>query len=455
MIYKNFYIQVLIRIILLTLNIFVTIYLVITYNEEYLFFTIFILTFIAFLQIIFLFKYFTKIVKQLNLFLMNINNKAYIDQLPNINSNNSLNELIKNINRNIRQYEQLEYQYEDTKLLYSQILNTIPTGIILLNDFEEIIFKNNYAIDKLKINSIQNWKAVIKIHNNLVDLNINTINDSKSIEVEIQDLKHTLYFEMNTFRKEQKITKLITFTNIQTEIDKKETEAWHNLSKVLTHEIMNSVTPLVSITDSIKHIIKNPSGNLKTPQELENDSINDIELSVNTLQNKTRNLLKFVHDFRELTKTPQIIPEEISGIKLMNNILIAFKNEISNLNIELILPQKDNDILLIVDIALTEQILQNVLKNAIQSFNYTANKQKIIQIKFEKVDSKKMIRIIDNGCGIPKNEIDKIFMPFYTTKENGSGIGLPVVKQLMELHQGEIQISSKVNEGTNVCLAFR
>jgi len=381
-----------------------------------------------------------------------IDNQESSDKIP---VHKSFKEFSFLLNKNLQKYERLKNQYEQEKILNSFILNNIPFGVIILDSKENIVFKNDFAEQILAIEHSHNWKTLCNQHAGLKIINLANVHFKENIEIYNYDLIYSFLFEINTLKTDKETIKLITFTNIKNVIDKKETEAWHNLSKVLTHEIMNSVTPLNSITDTITYILKDANGKLKSPDELENENISDIDLSISTLKNKTRNLLKFVQNFRELSKTPMPITERISAIQMINNVVMPLKGELEKSEIIIELPGVATDFELDIDISLTEQILQNIIRNAIQSFDEKMDGIKNIQVLLQQNKDEKIIRITDNGCGISRDNLSQVFIPFFTTKEKGSGIGLSIAKQLMELQNGEIQIQSTENKGTTTRLIFK
>ncbi len=246
--------------------------------------------------------------------------------------------------------------------------------------------------------------------------------------------------------------KLISLQNIQSELEEKEMEAWQNLVRVLTHEIMNSVTPISSLAGIVEeelqqHLAAQQSGPL-TPDQLQ-----DIHLSLQTISKRSEGLIHFVREFRSLTSIPTPKLSAISVKLLLDELCLLHRKELTEENIILEVSVYPEDLTISADKNMIEQVLINLMRNAIQSFEEQENRE--ISLKAYLTDkSRPMITVRDNGTGIDPEALEKIFIPFYTTKKSGSGIGLSLSRQIMRQHQGTLTVKSTIGKGTEFTMRF-
>jgi two-component system, NtrC family, nitrogen regulation sensor histidine kinase NtrY len=299
---------------------------------------------------------------------------------------------------------------------------------------------------------LKNWK-LLKQHNPYFTKEIESLGShgKKLLEIRSSYETHFLSVDVRTLIILDKPLKLITLQDINSEIEQKEIEAWHKLIRILTHEIMNSVTPISSLTETMQSLLKDRSGNEKQLQDIRQETISDISFSLNTIQKRSDGLLHFVENYRKLTKVPKphlektdvkIFFEAVE--KLMSHELTRKKIAIK---IEVPAPMEID-----LDPALMEQVLINLITNSIYALDGVRDPR--IELKSYQKDKQIVIEVGDNGKGIPAKELGEIFIPFFTTKKEGSGIGLSLSKQIMSLHGGSIRVHSEVNAGTSFFLYF-
>lgn len=238
---------------------------------------------------------------------------------------------------------------------------------------------------------------------------------------------------------------LISLQNIHSELEEKEMEAWQKLIRVLTHEIMNSVTPISSLAGTVNKLLNDP-GKL-------DDEISDIKNAVKTIQKRSEGLIHFVENYRNLTKIPKPNFETFRVSVLTDRIYNLMKNEFAGNNIKFNTSIVPDNLTLSADSELIEQVIINLLLNAKFAIKNQQNPEISIR-SYTDAGSKVIIRVEDNGPGISKEIQDKIFIPFYTTKKDGSGIGLSLSRQIMRSHFGSITVVSKEGEGTAFILRF-
>jgi two-component system, NtrC family, nitrogen regulation sensor histidine kinase NtrY len=247
--------------------------------------------------------------------------------------------------------------------------------------------------------------------------------------------------------------KLISLQNIRSELEEKEMEAWQKLVRVLTHEIMNSVTPISSLANTVEGEIVSYLDKSNEKPDISKDDLEDIHLAVQTIQRRSDGLIRFVNDFRSLTHTPMPQFQMVSVRELFEHVSILMKHDLEINQIRFIVNVKPQNLALTVDPELIQQVLINLLKNAIQALEERENK--IIELLAYQDEKNNTLFIVkDNGPGIDEEAQSKIFIPFFTTKKTGSGIGLSLSRQIMRQHNASISVKSKNDEGTEFILRF-
>jgi signal transduction histidine kinase len=216
---------------------------------------------------------------------------------------------------------------------------------------------------------------------------------------------------------------------------------------------MNSVTPISSLAGTVEHELKTQLDNNKDISEMPDDDIEDLFHAVQTIQKRSKGLIRFVQDFRNLTHIPKPNFAEVHAAQLLKEIETLLKSEVANNNIQYKCKVEPESIIIMADKELIEQVLINLIKNAIQAFDEQTNR--IVEVTATLSDkSRPIITVKDNGNGIDDEALEKIFIPFFTTKKSGSGIGLSLSRQIMRKHQGTLSVKSILDEGTEFQLKF-
>lgn len=252
-----------------------------------------------------------------------------------------------------------------------------------------------------------------------------------------------IFLSATAFQTDNKIYKLIAFQNVNEALDETEAKAWQKLLSVMTHEIMNSVAPISSLAATLKSRLQQSASGLNP----ESSSLEDLELGINTIQRRSEGLLKFAETYRNLNKITAPNLRKVYVRDLFENLQSLMQPTLEQKQIELEIILKDTDLQMEVDATLIEQVLINLMVNAIEAVK-DRPKPTIILFAYEGVNKKIILKIADNGTGMPAEMMEKIFIPFFSTRKNGSGIGLSLCKQIMMLHKGSIRVQSIEDEGT-------
>jgi two-component system, NtrC family, nitrogen regulation sensor histidine kinase NtrY len=278
---------------------------------------------------------------------------------------------------------------------------------------------------------------------------------------EVQPGKSSLYKSGNEFlltiqatelRVRGNTIKLVTLQNIQTELQKQELEAWQNLTRVLRHEIMNSITPISSLTSTLREILDQDLIKKENHYELKDEGAEDLREGLSTIENRSKGLIQFIDAYREYTSLPQPKLKSISLKDMIDKVASLMKPEIKKTSIQMITTCQSEYITVQADEEMIGQVLINLVKNALEALHQTENPK--IEIVGKYLENAAIIEVIDNGPGIIPEAINRIFVPFFTTKKTGSGIGLALSRQIMQMHNGSLSVESELGVRTVFTLQF-
>ena len=388
--------------------------------QDYLIITKFTIGIIWLLQIALLINYLTRTNRGLDNFLQSV---RHLDSTRGvIEGDKSFDLLNLTYNEIIDSIQKVKIEKEAEHHYFQNTIEHVGIGLISFNEEGRIELFNKVAREIFRVEFIRNIQELDKSVPGISEL--------------LFSLKQN-HSKMTKVVSDDEILKL----SIRKAVFKIRDEVWKKLISVLTHEIMNSVTPIKSLTGTVIKMYEKsrvPEVNKKS------ENIDDILLALNTIQKRSKGLLSFVEIYRNLTKIPKPVLHEI---------IILMHSELQSSNIVLSMEVNPENLILTADEKLITQVIINLIKNSIESV--TEKKNGKIRIKaFISPQSETIIQVTDNGTGIPADLIDKVFIPFFTTKEHGSGIGLSLSRQIMMLHGGAISVSSKPGGETAFSLKF-
>ncbi len=437
MIFRNFRFVAIFRILLLTATIFLFFY---TLTLEY-FITPFLIALIIIFQVYLIFKYMDKTNRDLSSFLESIRFSEFTRSFKIEGMGSSFDELNKAFNDVIQDFQKVRSEKEEQYQYFQNLVRNIDVSIITYQRDGTVDMVNNAFKKLFQINSVKNIYDLNSISPKLVDTLIK-FEPGKSCLVKIQEEDDILQLAISgtEFKILHKSIILVTIKNIQSVLEDQETESWQKLIRVLTHEIMNSITPISSITSTLDLMLKDAQ-NRKTPPDKE--SIEEVQMAIKTINKRSNGLLHFVDTYRNLTKIPT--PNfKIAKVKeVLDDIKLLFQEEIKTKNVDYVVSIEPESIEFYADTKLIEQVLINLIKNAIHALENSETPMIHVKAYYNK-RGRVTIQVIDNGQGILKEVLDKIFIPFFTTKPKGSGIGLSLSKQIMRLHAGSITAKSEI-----------
>ncbi len=344
--------------------------------------------------------------------------------------------------------KQNEKEHLSKDLIYSSILNNIETGILILQKQEKewsIFLMNDFFSKHFEVPKVSKWKYLKNQLPALCTLieeqYFSEMKTSLQIRVNEKEVQTFVMQSSRTTTYNQEYY-VVLLDSIQKVIEKKEKEAWVNLMKVISHELLNSLTPIRSLSQNLKEIV--------TQETLSSEDLQDIKESVETMYNRSNHLQEFVESYRKLAMLPSPKKEKLELSVLLENCLQImkplFKKEgvlvTNNLNFKR---------WILVDANQMEQVFINLLTNSL--FALAEKNTKEITINAETKDKRIYITVADNGSGIDTEIEDKILLPFFTTRKEGAGIGLTLSKNIIEAHGGYLAFKSdEKNTRFTVCL---
>ena len=450
MVSKRFALLVIIRIVLLMLTLTALAFI---FAKTELFFNQIILISIIIIQVSELIRFITYTNRELAKLLLAIRYSDFSISFKGKKQGKSFQELQEAFVEIIDAFKKVSVEKEAQFKFLKVIVDHINAGIIAIKEDYEIELMNQSAADTLKVPVPNYWKQFQQLlpqfseeiehmeddERKLIELNIK----GEALQVSV----HLTKIKILNYR-----YRIITFQDIKSEIEQKEIEAWHKLIRILTHEIMNSVTPITSLSETMLMLLQTEDKATKPITELSEEDLEDLTFSLNTIQKRSEGLLHFVDDYRRLTKIKTLELEKVRVKPLLEDMTMLLQTEFKKDAVMLDLEVK-SDFEIAIDEKLIAQVLINLLTNARHAVEDTA--QPRVQVRAYYEEAHKIIEIKDNGVGIEPDKMDQIFIPFFSTKEQGSGIGLSLSKQIMKKHKGDLKVKSEPGQGASFFLVFR
>lgn len=448
MAFNDFRFRVAFRVVLVGITMSVFVYMVTRPN---MIFAAGLMALIILGQLLELYRFSSQTNRKLTRFLESV---RYSDFISGFAYDNKLGKSFRELNTAFNEVLEAFRKARSEKEEHWQYLNTIVqqvrTGIISFDPEGEIQLINPIARKFIGLSNIKNINELItrnpKIHEALLE-----VESGKSILYKGgADMLLTL--QATELRIRGGHVKLVTLQNIQTELQKQELEAWQNLTRVLRHEIMNSITPISSLTSTLREILDYDLLKKEAHYELKPEGAEDLREGLATIESRSKGLIKFIDAYREYTSVPQPKIKTILLKDLIEKVTQLLKPEIKKTNIHFESSCESEYLTIQADAEMIEQVLINLVKNAMEAVE--DNPQSHILLKGWYSDNAVLIEVIDNGPGIIPEAIERVFVPFFTTKKTGSGIGLALSRQIMQMHNGTLTVESQPDVKTVFTLRF-
>jgi len=450
MIFKRLEIGIFFRLLLLFGLMYVAVYYILHPSYVQVIFAAFVMV----ILIVELAGYVTRSNNELAKFIMAVKYRDFSQQFNENHTNPSLKQLHHAFNQINKTYRDLSAEKEGQYRYLQTILELIDTGIISYGESGEVAWVNESFKQTLELPYLKNIHALSKRNENLYQTIIHLKpGDTTLFKLTVGKKNLQLLLSSTAFKLHGKDLTLIAFKNVSTALDENETEAWQKLLRVMTHEIMNSVAPIASLADTLRKHVRLEKEAITEPPLYNTDLLDDIDEGIGIIQNRSEGLLKFAQIYRNLSKITNPLLTTVYVQELFNSISGLLRHQLEDKNIKLITTVTPPNLVLQADTRLMEQVLINLVLNAAKAVRDRAHPQ--VQLVAKLDDNERVVmEVIDNGTGIPPEILDSIFIPFFTTHKDGSGIGLSLAKQIMHLHKGSIQVQSEEGEGTVFRLQF-
>lgn len=447
MAFKAYEWKILLRIVLLPLSFGLLGYLIVNnYHTASVILSPFLLY-----QLINIFSYQRKVYTELEQFTEAVHYRDFSRQFDPRFSPAELKPLRRSFNSITSAFKEISREKETQYHYLQHILEIVGTGIISYHITEGNISWMNESVKRmLNLPHLKNIHALERRDKALFgEIKTIAIGESKLISVYINKNPLKVLLSATAFTIGTDTYKLLTFQNVNDALEETEINAWTRLLSVMTHEIMNSIAPIASLANTLKsRLADHKPGNNPEPAYQE-----DLEIGLETIRNRSESLLKFADTYRNLSKINTLNLKKIYVRDLFENQHQLMMPTLRERNIDLEIILKDPELKVSADPNLLEQVLINLIVNAIEAVK-ARDKPKIALAAQLDNHGKCVIRVNDNGPGIPHELLDKIFIPFFSTRKNGSGIGLNLCKQIMMLHRGNIQVHTIEGTGTSFVLTF-
>ena len=434
---KNFRVNVILRLLLITSLIVLLVYFIMV-DERYLR-SVYLALFLIISLVEFVW-YVDRTNRDFTSFLLALLQDDFTTKFSEKGKGKSFENLYKAFNAITQKFENISSAKEVQHLYLEGLVNHIRVGIISI-DKDERIHLMNRALQKM----LDRPHMAFLNNLNSVDHQLPEVlreikpNENRLLKIQVKNELLQLSIHASEFLLNKEYYKLISIQNIKSELDINELDAWQKLIRVLTHEIMNSVTPITSLSDSLRQILENDKSD---------DSLAKVGQGLEAIQLRSKGLQNFTEAYKKLTKLPTPKFNSVNLKSLFDNIVTLFKEELKNIKLILEIPEKTE---ILADRDLLDQVFINLIKNACDALHGIEGSTIRIHVEQNDVTT---ITITDNGEGIDEDKLDKIFIPFFTTKTEGSGIGLALSRQIIRLHNGSIGIKSQRGAGTEVTITI-
>ena len=447
---KNLYFNIILRVLLIVLLSAVLGYFAVIDRS-------FRFSIICFLTLVFLtnnlISYLNSTNKKIRFFFDSVRNDDSNLSFPVETRNPALKELYKSMNRVNQQIQQLKIENRQQEQYFRTLLEHLAAGIITYNDKGFILHANSSARKLLSIDVLTHLQQIERKDQKLFETIISMKPyERKLVAITAEGGEIQLSLKATSFKTKENELVILSVQDIKNELDEKEIESWMKLIRVLMHEIMNSITPITSLSESLSNIYTT-GGKPVLPEEINVKTIATTLQGLNVIKEQGKGLMSFVESYRKLTRVPEPEKKLFKVADLMNRVQILYnsldKSDKTNLSVSMAKP----DLQIYADQNLISQVLINLLKNALEA-NENNNDGKIRIVVSEGFNDHHEICVIDNGPGISEENLDEIFVPFFTTGQNGSGIGLSISKQIMRVHGGNLKVRSVPGKETVFCLSF-
>ena len=443
--------QVVARVALLVITILLIVF---TYQQTAYTVSTIILLLLLVIQVVSLIRYTEQTNRKLIRFFESIRHADFTSSFTGNELGKSFEGLNTEFNKVIAAFNKNKTEKEEHFNYLLTVIQHVSIGIIVFKRDGHVDVYNNAVKRLLQIATLRKIENLKEISVDLPDKLMQLKAGEKILlKLFIKDELVQLSIHATEFRMRGEEYVLVSFQDIHPELEQKEIESWQKLIRVLTHEIMNSITPISSLASTVSSMLneyKNSNPQITTDEQ---EGLEDILHAISTIESRSKGLLNFVEIYRNLTRIPKPNFRYFSVSELFDRSLELLQPKISQYNIQIKIKIFPQELKILADPDLIDQVVINLLLNAVDAIKEAPEPQ-ITIVASTNLNNRTTIEFADNGKGIKQDILDKIFMPFFTSKKTGSGIGLSLSRQIMQMHKGSISVRSKPDEGALFTLVF-
>jgi len=449
MISRNLYINIIVRVVAITLFAIGTAWLLMS-REPVAFVT---LGFLAVLAItVNLINYLNSTNRRLSNFFEAVKNEDSTLSFPVISNSKTIRELDDSMNKINNQIRQLRIESRQQEQYFQELLEHVATGIITFNKAGFILHANTAAKKMFSVDILTHLGQLERVNRKV----FRTIQNIKPYEhqlVTVSSERETVQLSLkaSSFKMGTEELTILSIQDIRNELDEKELDSWMKLIRVMMHEIINSIAPITSLSESLGRLYTENGVPVKT-EKISDMTIQTTLQGLSVIRNQGNGLLSFIESYRRLTRLPKPEKKSIRCEDLLSSLAILYPSFENSLNAELSISCNPSDLEIFADETQITLCIINLLKNALQANANTIDAT--IHVEACIKNGRPEIRVVDNGPGIQPEIIEEIFVPFFTTRDEGSGIGLSISRQIMRLHGGSLRVTSVPGKETAFCLNF-
>jgi two-component system nitrogen regulation sensor histidine kinase NtrY len=433
MVYKNFRLNIILRIIILLAALSaIALFIVQAEYIRLVYMAIFVV-----LLILELFHYIDRVNRDLAQFLISVLYDEYTLAFKEQGRGRSFRALYKSMNDISLKLKTLSKEKETRSQYLLSLIEQVKVGIISYEPSGRVHLVNKAFNEMLATPGIHTGSDLKVREPNLYSIleNIRP-GERKLVKMKIHNEEKEFSIQSAGFRIEEQDFNLVSVQNIREELDERELEAWQKLIRVLTHEIMNSVTPITSLAGSLYDIVKTQNTAVGSSQLREK-----LISGLGAVRERSSGLIKFTTAYQDIAKIPPPVIETVHTEDLISRIESLFSEEMKQRGIDFAISRKDPPENFMADINLLEQVIINLIRNALDAVSQ--NEKPSIRLVIGPREGRQVSIVVqDNGPGIPPENLDRIFVPFFSTKESGTGIGLSLSRQIIIMHKGTLEVNT-------------
>ena len=436
MAFRSSRINILVRVLLIAVLLFFSAYFIFD-GANYLrsgYFALF-----AALAVYELFRYLDRTNRKLNTLFRSILEEDFTTRFSTGTASTSERALFDSLNQITAKFQQIGADREAQLLFQSFLIENLTLGVLVLNNKGEVILTNENFRELSGARYLTSLDALQKLNPSLHQA-INRASESM-LTMYQPTAEKKFSITISSLKIEHDIHKLITFQNVEEELEAGEVEAWRKLIRVLTHEIMNSVTPVTSLSDTLISILSADHNK----KQVKGDDLDNVRKGLVAIKDRTTGLQEFTESYKNLTRIPQPKKATIESQDLIAQLKILLSNEFEKEKIYVHYNSNPQDLKFEADISQILQVILNLFKNSINALQETSEPKIYFSISKTEADRVKIV-VEDNGPGISEENVGKIFIPFFTTRKNGTGIGLPLSREIVRQHGGRLNVVSSQKE---------